>query len=170
MTEEEIKEEKSKYTRKIYTPIYEPQGTKPSIKDLYVTDKRDELVKEIEEDDELDDELRNFLLISAERHVSFDFAKIAEYYAHLPVKFKHHFENSALVIIDFDKAIRNGFIAYQKEVDISREDYLENILTEEKMIEVKTKSQEKKFKQAKDELEFFKTKKKPKDFLDDEEW
>lgn len=159
LSDEEIVEEKSKYTRKMYTPIYEPVGAKPKISDLYCTEKRDSLLKEIKEDEDLTPELRDFLNSAAERHTSFDFAKIAEYYARLPVKYKDHFENSALVIIDYDKAIRNGFIAYDTEVQESRIDYLENIITAEKMAENKEEIKNKRLKRAEEELEYLKGKK-----------
>jgi len=158
LSEEEIKEEKTKYTRVMYTPIYEPTGERPRIKDLYCTEKRDELLQEIENEPDLDDEMRLFLQSAAERHTSFDFGKIAEFYSHLPIKFKHFFENSALVIIDYDMAIRNGFIAYDKEVQESRIDYLENIITNEKLAENKNDVNIKKLKRTEEELEYLKSK------------
>jgi hypothetical protein len=171
LTEEEVAEEKSKYTRKIYTPIYEPTGKKPLLDDLYDTTKRDELVDEIEADDELSSAMKEFLLSAAERHVSFDFAKIAEFYSHLPIKYKSHFENSALVIIDYDKAVRNGFIAFDKEVQESREDYLENIISVEKLASNKEEMAKKRLKRAEEELEYLKSKKKkPEAVIDLEEW
>jgi hypothetical protein len=39
-----------------------------------------------------------------------NFGKIAEYYAHAEPNIQRLMENSALVIIDFDKAIENGFV------------------------------------------------------------
>lgn len=171
LSEEEITEEKSKYTRKIYTPIYEPTGKKPLLSELYDTSKRDELVKDINDDDDLSDEMRDFLISAAERHVSFDFSKIAEFYSHLPIKYKGHFENSALVIIDYDNAVRNGFIAFDKEVQESRIDYLENIITNEKMAENKAEVQSKLLKRSEEELEYLKSKKpKVENIMDLEEW
>lgn len=171
LTDEEIVEEKSKYTRKMYTPIYEPSKTRPQVSDLYDTTKRDELIKEIEADNELPADMRDFLLSAAERHTSFDFAKIADYYSHLPINYKHHFEHSALVIIDYDMAIRNGFIAYDKEVQESRIDYLENIISVEKLAENKEEIKSKKLKRSEDELEFLKSKKPNEDdYIDFEEW
>jgi len=171
LTDEEIVEEKSKYTRKMYTPIYEPTGKKPLLTDLCDTTKRDELVQEINDDDDLSDSMKDFLLSAAERHVSFDFAKIAEYYSHLPIKYKSHFENSALVIIDYDKAVRNGFISFDKEVQESRIDYLENIIPVEKLASNKEEMAEKRLKRAEEELEYLKgKKKKPEAIIDLEEW
>jgi hypothetical protein len=160
LTEEEIQEEKTKYTRKIGCPIYEPKGTVPHFNQLYDTTKRDELIREINSED-IFPELKEFLLSAAERHVVFDFTKIADYYAHAPVKYKHLFENSALVIIDYDKAIRNGFISFEKEVEESRIDYLENILTNEMMSKNREDVQGKRLKRAEEELELLKNKPKP---------
>ena len=161
LTEEElIKEEKSKYTTKVYTPIYEPKGDSFPIKDLYDTTKRDELINEINEDKDLPDDLREFLLSAAERHTSFNFSRIAENYCHLPIKFKHHFENSALVIIDYDNAVRNGFVAFDKIAQESREDYLENVITKEKLLENRDEMAEKRIKKAQEELDYIKSKKK----------
>jgi len=172
LTDEEIEQEKSKYTRKIYTPIYEPTGEKPLLSELYDTSKRDELIKDIEDDEDLSDEMRDFLISAAERHVAFDFSKIAEFYSHLPIKYKGHFENSGLVIIDYDKAVRNGFIAFDKEVQESRIDYLENIITKEKMAENKADIALKRIKRAEEELEYLKSKKKKpvNTYIDEEEW
>jgi len=156
LTEKELEEEKTKYTRKIYFPIYEPKGKMPSLDELYDTSKRDELLKEINQDQDLSDEMRRFLESAAERHTAFHFANIAEFYSHLPQKYKKHFENSALVIIDHDQAIRNGFITYDKEVQESRIDYLENIITKEKMIQNRNEIQEKRLKRMEDELDYLK--------------
>ena len=174
LNDDEIVEEKTKYTRKLYTPIYEPKGDKPLLSDLYDTTKRDELTSDIENDNELDIDMKNFLKSAAERHTAFDFAKIAEFYSHLPIKYKSHFENSALVIIDYDKAVRNGFIAYDKEVQISRIDYLENVMTNEQMA-VNKEEISLKIKRVKEELEHLKSIKddlgyEDEDEIDSEDW
>jgi len=170
LSQEEIEIEKSKYTRKIYSPIYEPKGEKPLVKDLFNADKANELISEINADKDLDDELREFLILSAQRHISFNFSKIAEFYAHLPVKYKKHFENSGLVIIDYDKALRNGFIAYDNDVQKTRIEYLENEITMAKMIENKTEVENKRTKQLQEELDYLKSEEDEEDTLALEEW
>jgi hypothetical protein len=169
LTDEEIAEEKTKYTRKIESPIYEPKGICPLIDTLYDTTKRDELIREIDNED-IFPELKDFLKAAAERHTVFNFSRIADYYAHAPVKYKHLFENSALVIIDYDKAIRNGFISFEKEVEESRIDYLENILTKEMMLKNREDVQSKKRKRAEEELKVLKSKPQPKTLSEIEEW
>ena len=169
LTDEQIVVEKSKYTRTITTPIYEPKNKMPSISDIYDFSKRDELVDEINNNEDLkgdiNSQLRNFLLSAAERHVVFDFSKIADFYSHMPVKYKQLFEKSGLVIIDFDNAIRNSFITYEKEVEKTRIEYLEENLTAEKMLETKEKER---LKQCVDELDYLKSEELKNSM--DEEW
>jgi hypothetical protein len=58
----------------------------------------------------LPDEVAEFLRFAAERHTVFNFRQIAEFYCHADATVKDLFEKSGLVIIDFDKAIENGFV------------------------------------------------------------
>ncbi len=96
-----------KYTRKIETPIYEPKGIMPGVAELYDTSKRDELIERINAA-KIPSDIRDFLIVAAERHVVFNYEKIAEFYAQSPKKVQRLFEESALVIIDFGDAIRGG--------------------------------------------------------------
>jgi len=169
LTQEEVQEEKLKYTRKIQIPIYEPKNRCPEVSELYDTTKRDELQKEIENED-LPDDLKDFLLSAAERHTSFNFSKIADFYSHVPIKYKKFFENSSLVIIDYDNAVRNGFVSYEKEVDKSRLEYLESLSNEflaknkEDVKQKVSKEQEKEIKSKQKELEHLKS------LEDDQDW
>jgi ParB-like chromosome segregation protein Spo0J len=104
----EAKEDQT-YTRKINLPIYEIKGEKPAIQSLFSNAKTDSLKKEIEKAN-LPKDVCDFLIRASERHTVFDFGKIAEYYAHAEPNIQRLMENSALVIIDFDKAIENGFV------------------------------------------------------------
>lgn len=103
------------YTRKIQAPVYEPKGEKPEVSELIDRSKAKELEAEIV-DKELPDEVRFFLLYAAQRHAVFHYDKIAEYYAHAPAEIQDLMEKSALVIIDFKKAIENGFVVMTKEI------------------------------------------------------
>ena len=98
------------YTKKIKAPIYEIKGEKPEVSALYDSKKTYELIKQIVDSD-IPEEIKNFLTLAAQRHTVFSYEKIAEYYAHAPKDVQELMENSALVIIDFDKAIENGFIS-----------------------------------------------------------
>lgn len=106
--DEEEKEQEDFYTEKIEAPVYEIKGEKPTLEEMMNTDKTKELIKEIETY-ELDETSKQLLLNAANRHIVFNYAKIAEYYAHQDKTVQELIENSALVIIDFDKAIEKGF-------------------------------------------------------------
>jgi hypothetical protein len=103
------KTEESKYTRKIQAPIYEIHGEKPKPSDLYHTDKTKSLLDAINKCD-MSDDVRCFLVAAAHRHTVFDFRHIAEFYAHAEPEIQRLMEQSALVVIDFDDAIANGFV------------------------------------------------------------
>ncbi len=167
LSEEELENDKKKYTRKISIPVYEPKNEKPQLNELFITTKRDELCVEIDDDPDLQGdgnrELREFLKSAAERHIVFNFSKIADYYAHLPFKYKTFFEKSGLVIVDYDNAIRNSFVSYEKEVEQTRLNYVENILTEEMQ---KRRIDKLKTKQLEEEIEYLKGKEKAKAYDD----
>jgi len=97
------------YTNKITAPVYEPKGDCPPISQLVDRAKTDELLSAIEKA-AVPAEVSDFLRCAAERHTKFHFARIAEFYCHADQPTKDLMEKSALVIIDFDKAIENGFV------------------------------------------------------------
>lgn len=112
------------YTRKIVAPTYEPSGKKPDIKELFDATKADALIAEIEQSDFLSEDEKKFLIEAAKRHTVFNFSKIADYYANSDPEVQRLMENSALVIIDFQKAIENGFVQFSKGIaDLFDEDY-----------------------------------------------
>ena len=78
--------EEEPYTTKIDTPVYEPSGGKPDISELYDDTKTQELISRIRSAS-LDPDIEKFLLCAAERHTVFNFSRIADYYAHAPLKF-----------------------------------------------------------------------------------
>lgn len=115
-SQEEGKEEVSElYTRKIESPVYIPTGEKPTIKDLYDSSKMTELCDKIEKSN-IDDHLKIFLMYAAQRHTQFNYKNIAEYYAHSSKEVQELMEDSALVIIDFNKAIEDGFVEMNKSI------------------------------------------------------
>lgn len=103
---EENAEEENPYSDKIETPVYEITGKMPNIALLCDTEKSKKLIEKIKNAN-ITEEQKQFLLLSAHRHNIFDFSNIAEYYAHQNGEMKNLMEESALVIIDFDKAIEN---------------------------------------------------------------
>lgn len=98
-----------KYTKKIETPIYEITGEKPELSQLCDVVKYQALLKEIDKSTASED-IKQFLRLAAGRHIVFDYGKIAEYYAQSDKDIQGLMENSALVIIDFQKAVENGFV------------------------------------------------------------
>lgn len=109
-------EDEEVYSKKIEAPIYEPKEEEPpALWDLYDNTKTQSLIQQIDESD-LDEQVKSFLREAAHRHTVFNFSKIAEFYAHQPAEIQRHMENSALVIIDFDRAIENGFVMLSKRL------------------------------------------------------
>jgi len=113
------------YTKKITAPIYEPHGPCPDLADLYDTGKTDDLVSEVEAAD-IPAAVKSFLVAAAQRHTVINFRQVAEFYAHASAPVQRLMERSALVIIDFDQAIENGFVTASKQLaalaDIEAED------------------------------------------------
>ena len=98
------------YTQKIKIPVYEPTMDKPPpIRDLYNTEKASALKKRIDAA-KLPADVASFLRAAADRHTSFHFKNIAEFYAHATPEVQQLMEESALVIIDMDSAIEKGFV------------------------------------------------------------
>ena len=83
-----------------------------------------ELIKNIENSN-VSDEQKKFLKLSATRHLVFNYSLIAEYYAHQDKEMQELMEQSALVIIDLDNAIKYGFANLMEKLnEIEEEDYI----------------------------------------------
>lgn len=103
------------YTSKIKAPTYEIKGDKPEVVDLLDQSKTSELVAKIMASD-ISKKDKDFLLFAANRHLVFNYERIADFYAHSDAKVQELMEESALVIIDFDKAIENGYVKLTEEI------------------------------------------------------
>lgn len=110
-----------KYSSKIESPIYEPKNLKPHILELVNKEKTHRLMREIDNSN-LSIEEKTFLIDAARRHNVFNYEKIADYYAHASPEMQNLMERSALVIIDFEKAIQLGYVKLCDEI---RKQYLE---------------------------------------------
>lgn len=111
------------YSRKIEAPIYEPTGPKPDVSELY-DDTRTKALTAAIDASALDDEIKQFLTIAAQRHTVLNFARIAEYYAHADEELQALMEDSALVIIDFNRAIELGFVQLTERIaEMVRDEY-----------------------------------------------
>jgi len=108
-------QDEGQYTSKIKAPIYEPIGKKPHILELVDTAKTKQLIREIEQSG-LPKEEKDFLIEAAKRHSVFHYERIAEYYAQSSREMQELMEKSALVIIDFGKAIELGYVRLCEEI------------------------------------------------------
>ena len=117
--DEEKKE--NPYTSKIKIPQYEVQGEQPSLDELYDTDKTDDLIAEIQISGVSEAE-KQFLIEAAKRHTVFNYRNIAEYYAHASYEMQQLMERSALVIIDYEDAIANGYVRLSERLKRLRDD------------------------------------------------
>lgn len=115
----EIKEDKimdNKYTKKVNIPQYLPKNVKPNIMELCNDTKTVKLINEIKNSNVTDEE-KEFLIKAARRHQVFNYSKIADYYAHSNKEMQELMEKSALVIIDIDDAIANGYVKLSKNIE-----------------------------------------------------
>ena len=116
-----VEDEENPYTMNVNAPIYEITGEKPSILELVEDTKTNELIDKIQ-NSKVDNDIKEFLIKSAQRHLKFDYKKIAEYYANADKEVQELFEDSALVIIDFKSAIKNGFTKLSKRIEEMRDE------------------------------------------------
>lgn len=103
------------YTKTVNIPQYEPTGEDPPIELLVDKSKTAELLKEIDESSLPDDE-KDFLRLAAQRHLAFNYKKVAEYYANASEEMQELMEKSALVIIDYNDAIAYGYTRLNNDV------------------------------------------------------
>ena len=113
---EETIENDKRYTAKVQIPHYQPKNDKPSIHSLVDDRKYKELVNQISKSS-LPEEEKEFLKIAATRHYGFNYSRIADYYAQASKDMQELMEKSALVIIDIDDAIANGYVTLSKNIE-----------------------------------------------------
>ena len=106
--EDEAEEDDNTYTDKTNIPQYDITGEVPDLSELVDEEKTNELLEEIDNSD-LSFEEKAFLRKAASRHLAFNYKKVAEYYAAASDEMQELMEKSALVIIDYNDAILNGF-------------------------------------------------------------
>lgn len=108
------------YSDNTNVPQYDIQGEQPDLSELVNENKTAELLEEIENSDLSYDE-KEFLRKAAQRHLVFNYKKVAEYYANASEEMQALMEKSALVIIDYNDAIMNGFTNLSKKIAQFRE-------------------------------------------------
>lgn len=120
----ELSENEKKYSHKIDTPIYTPRPNKGGIYACYDNQKYLRLSRLINKSD-ISEEEKKFLLCAASRFIEFNYESIADYYASASKEMQSLMEKLALVIIDFDKAIENGFVTLNEKMKKLYEQELE---------------------------------------------
>lgn len=108
--------EDAKYSKKIEVPQYLPSREKPDISSLLDYSKYSKLLANIKNSN-VSEEEKKFLKLAASRHIVFNYAKIADYYAHASKEMQELMEQSALVILDIDDAIANGYVKLSKDIE-----------------------------------------------------
>lgn len=103
------------YTTTINIPQYNVTGEEVSINDLYDKSKTDSLIREIEEST-LPENEKEFLKLASYRHIVFNYKNIAEFYAKVSSECQKLMENNALVIIDYEDAIKNGYTTLSEKI------------------------------------------------------
>lgn len=112
---EEDKPDDTTYTDETSAPQYEPSGESVSLSDCVDAGKVNELLKGIEASSVTEEE-KQFLRIAAYRHYAFTYKRIADYYATASAEMQDLMERSALVIIDYEDAIKNGYAELRGKV------------------------------------------------------
>ena len=114
-TEEEF-ESDNVYTKEINIPHYEITGECPLLTDLVKEEKTNSLIERINSSN-IPQGIKDFLIKASYRHLAFNYQNIAEYYAHADKEVQELMEESALVIIDYDNAIRNGYVQIKEAIN-----------------------------------------------------
>ena len=102
------KESENPYTDKIEGLTYESTGEIYAPSDTFDSTKVSELLSDIEKS-ELNEDEKMFLRAAATRHYCFNYAHVAELYSTSGMEMQELMEKSALVIVDYDKAVENGY-------------------------------------------------------------
>ena len=119
--------DEQKYSSKIEAHNYEPKNKKPHVLELCDKEKTHRLLRKINSSNLPVDE-KAFLLDAARRHNVFNYEKIADYYAHASREMQELMEESALVVIDFERAIQLGYVRLCEEI---KTQYLQEYQDEE---------------------------------------
>lgn len=124
-TEEGQEQEENIYTKEINIPQYEITGECPKLEELVNEEKTKSLIERIEKSD-IPNDIKEFLIKASYRHLAFNYQNVAEYYAHADKEVQELMEESALVIIDYNDAIRNGYVQIKEAINEMIEEGVNN--------------------------------------------
>ena len=111
------------YSREIKSPVYEPKNEKPELSALFDDTRTRQLIADIDAAD-MPEDVKEFLRLAAQRHTVLRFNRIADYYAHADAPTQRLMEDSALVIIDFKRAIELGYVELTKNIaELVKDEY-----------------------------------------------
>lgn len=114
---EEIREHVQKYTHAATAPVYTPQEEEPpALSELIDSSKTENLLSRIDAARGVPEDVKKFLREAARRHTVINFKKVAEWYAHQPGEIQELAEQQALVIIDLQDALREGYASLTGEL------------------------------------------------------
>lgn len=105
------------YTDVVNVPQYEPSGPPPAVSELIDTSKTDALIARIDATPDLPEPVAAYLRAAAARHTVFNYRLAAEFYPHATAEVQALMEDSALVIIDVQDAIRGGYVRLAGALD-----------------------------------------------------
>lgn len=104
------------YTSAINVPQYEIVGERPAVSELFDQTRTKQLQAQIKAA-KIDPEIADFLNLAAQRHTIINYRKVAEFYPHAPAEVQQLIEESALIIVDMNNAIRNGYANFMDRID-----------------------------------------------------
>lgn len=116
-----VMKDDDKYSRLVKIPQYLPSEKKPPVESLYSYDKYVRLIRDIN-NASISEEEKTFLRYAAGRHIVFRYDLIADYYANANSEMQKLMEQSALVILDIDDAIANGYVKLSRRLEEIRKD------------------------------------------------
>ncbi len=108
-------EETSVYTAGVKIPQYLPNKECPPLESLIDFTKYTELIRKIKNSNVTAEE-KAFLKYAAARHLVFRYSLIADYYTHADKEMQELMEQSALVILDINDAIADGYVKLSKDI------------------------------------------------------
>ena len=114
----------TKYTPKVEIPDYTVTNNSVNLSDCINKAKYNVLIEEIMQS-KVSQEEKNFLILAAARHILFNYKNIAGYYAGASKEMQELMERSALVIIDYENAIQNGYVRLKGDIMGALEDALQ---------------------------------------------
>lgn len=117
-------DQENPYTKKVDTPIYKITDNDPDILSLVNSNKTKYLLEAIEQSG-VSKEQKEFLKMASYRHLVFSYKDIADYYARANEEMQELMEMSALVIIDYEKAIDLGYIELSKSITDAMDESIE---------------------------------------------